>query len=132
MDFVFLPSLKTLDPQQSGRLQGVVAKRFSMVAWSSILVLLVTGYFKTPDGMLADTSTEMGLILTIKHIIILAVILVGLTIGLYVVPNLKKYSPKAGERPADEFFRFQKLLHKLATTNLVLGICILICASMLW
>ena len=132
MDIVFLPSLKFLEPQQAGRLQGIIAKRFSMIAWSSILVLLITGYLKTPDGMLADTSTEIGLILTIKHIMIAAAIIVGLTIGLYIVPNLKNNSPKEAERPSDKFLRFEKILHGLATTNLILGIGILICASMLW
>jgi uncharacterized membrane protein len=132
MDIVFLPSLKLIDPAIGGKLQGIIAKKFSMIAWSSILVLLVTGYLKTPEGMLADTSTEMGFILTVKHIMVVVVVIVGLTIGLYVVPNLKKTSPTDGERPSAEFVRYERMLHRLATTNLILGIGILICASMLW
>jgi hypothetical protein len=53
-------------------------------------------------------------------------------IGAVVVPGLRKYMPKPGEKPPPEFFSFKKKLEIIATTNLMLGALILICASMLW
>jgi hypothetical protein len=53
-------------------------------------------------------------------------------IGAVVVPGLRKYMPKPGEKPPPVFFSFKKKLEILATTNLTLGVLILICALMLW
>lgn len=129
---ILLPSLRLIDPQQGGKLLGIVAKRFSIAAWSSIVVLLITGYLKTPSEMLFDASSDMGFTLLIKHLLIVGVILVGLVIGLYVVPRMGRNAPKPGEAPSGDFIRYQKRLHALATTNLILGLFVLVCASMLW
>ena len=130
--FILLPSLRQIDPQQSGKLQGIIAKRFSLTAWTCIILLLITGYLKTPDGLLFDTSSEMGRILTIKHLLVAAVIIVGLFIAFYVVPNMRKNAPKPGEAPSTQFISYQKKLSSLATTNLILGLLVLAYASMLW
>ncbi|MCZ7602818.1 MAG: CopD family protein [Melioribacteraceae bacterium] len=132
MHLVLQPSLKSIDPRESGKLQGIIAKRFSIVAWSSIIVLIITGFLKTPSSLLLDTTSNFGVILLIKHVFILLAIIVGLTIALYVVPNLQKYAPKSGESPIQEFFRFQKRLKTLAATNLIFALIILGMASMLW
>lgn len=130
--FVLLPAVSKIDQGEGGKLQGIIAKRFSIIAWSALLILLITGYLKTPSEMLFNTTTHFGIILTIKHILILCVIVVGIMIGAVVVPGLRKHMPKPGEKPLPEFFSFKKKLEILATTNLTLGILILICASMLW
>lgn len=97
-----------------------------------MLILLITGYLKTPSEMLFNTSTHFGIILTIKHILILCIIIVGIMIGAVVVPGLRKNMPKPCEKPLPEFLSYRKKLEILATTNLTLGVLILICASMLW
>ena len=130
--FILEPSSKLIDPQQASTLYGIIAKRFSITAWSCLVILLITGYLKTPDGMLFDTSSEIDQTLTIKHILIIGVLIIGLFITLAVVPRMRRASPKPGETPSEEFFRLQKRLSRLATTNLVLGLLILITASALW
>jgi len=130
--FVLLPSVSKIDRGESGKLQGIIAKRFSIIAWSALVILLITGFLKTPGEMLLNTSTRFGVILIIKHILILFVILVGVVIGAVVVPGLRKNMPTPGENPPKAFFLYKKRLEMLATTNLTLGILILICASMLW
>lgn len=132
MHFVFLPSLSAVEPQHAARVQGGVAKRFTMAAWTSVIVLLVTGYLKTPDGMLLNTTSDLGLILTVKHLLILGMIAVGLIITLVVVPKLKVSAPKPGEGPTADFIGYQKRLSMLSTTNTVLGLAVLVCASFLW
>jgi uncharacterized membrane protein len=121
-----------IDPQQGGKLLGLIAKRFTITAWTSIAVLLITGYIKTPSEMLFDASGDMGLALLIKHLLIVGIILVGLVIGLYVVPRMNRSTPKPGEAPSGDFLGYQKRLHALATTNLILGLLVLACASILW
>lgn len=130
--FVLLPSVSKIDPGESGKLQGIIAKRFSIIAWSAIIILLITGFLKTPGEMLLNTSTQFGVILLIKHILILCVLITGIIIGAVVVPGLRKNMPNPSEKPKEAFFVYKKRLEMLATTNLTLGILILICASMLW
>jgi uncharacterized membrane protein len=130
--FILLPAVKQIDPQQGGKLQGIIAKRFSIAAWTSIIILLITGFIKTPDGLLFDTSTDLGMTLFIKHLLIGGVIIIGLSIGLYVVPNMRKNSPKPGEAPSDAFKSYQKRLGVLASVNLFLGLAVVFCASFLW
>ena len=130
--FVLQPSFKYIDPQQSGKLMGIISKRFSITAWICIILLIITGYLKTPQAMLFNFTTDIGIYLAIKHLMIILVVITGLVIGLYVVPNLRKNTPKAGEAPASEFVKYQKYLSNLATFNLILGILIVVFASLLW
>jgi uncharacterized membrane protein len=133
--FIYLilqPALKSVDPLQGGKLYGIVAKRFSRTGWTCLFVLLITGYLKTPERMPFDFSYSLGQFLAIKHTLIILVITVGLVVALHVVPNLLKNSPKPGEAPSSEFLHYQKRLGTLATVNLVLGLLVLACASMLW
>lgn len=132
LHFVLFPALKHIDPQQSGKLQGLIAKRFSIIAWSCIVVLLITGYLKTPDGFLFDSSSDMGVTLMVKHIFIIGMIAAGLTITLYIVPNMQKAAPTPGSAPQPAFFKQQKNLKTFAMINLILGILVIACASMLW
>lgn len=105
--FILMPSLKAIDPQQGGKLLGVIAKRFSITAWSAILVLIITGLLKTPGDMLFDTSSDMGLTLTFKHLLVLAVVIVGLVIALVVVPKMRQSTPKPGEASSADFIKYQ-------------------------
>ncbi len=130
--FVLVPALKSIDPPQAGKLQGAIAKRFSVVAWSSIITLLITGILKTPSDLMFDTVSDMGRILLVKQIFFVLVVIVGLSIGLYVVPNMHKNAPQPGQGPSPEFLGFQQRLSRLAMTNFVLGLLIVACASMLW
>ncbi len=130
--FILKSASRSIDPQQAGKLFGLVAKRFSKVAWGSIIVLLITGVMKTPEGEMFNTSSELGMMLTIKHILVIGVLIVGLTIGLYVVPRMHQATPKPGEAPSADFAEYQNKLNMLASVNLVLGVLVVVVASMLW
>ena len=130
--FILQPSMRQIDSQQSWKLMGVIAKRFSITAWTCIILLIITGVIKTPSGMLFDQSTQLGQILTVKHILVLLVVIVGLVIGLIVVPKIRMNAPKPGESPSEIFINSQKKLSTLATINLILGGLIVVCASLLW
>lgn len=105
---------------------NAVAKPFSITAWVCIIIMLITGLHKTPPGMLLNMAGSYGLILTLKHIAILLAIVVGLFIAFGPVKAMKKYAPKPGEKPAEEFITAQKTLGLLSSINLVLGILIVI------
>lgn len=128
---VLMPAAQALDPGPRGQLMGAVAKRFSIVAWSSILLLLITGLIKTPAEMLLDTASTYGVVLTVKHALVLIMIIIGSVITFSVVPKTRSLAPAPGERPAPAFVKAQQQLKMLATTNLILGIIVLLCVVQL-
>jgi uncharacterized membrane protein len=42
------PATRHIDAREAGRLQAIVAKRFTLIAWTSIILLCITRYLKTP------------------------------------------------------------------------------------
>lgn len=129
---VLEPATRRIDPREAGQLQGIVAKRFTIIAWSSIILLCITGVLKTPPGMLLDTASDFGIILTVKHLLILVVIAIGLLIGLVAVPKLRRSAPAPGSPPSGEFLKANKALLRLSMISTVAGVGILACAAFLW
>ncbi len=126
VNLVLGPSLEAIDPPQRGRLSGAVAKHFSPYAWGSIIILVITGFLKTPSGMLFNLSSPYGTILFAKHVLVLAMILIGLLITFYTAPKMEALAPKPGERPAPAFVNAQNQLALLAQVNMILGILVLL------
>jgi copper resistance protein D len=131
MNLILFPAQSAIAPSERGKLMGTLAKRFSIAAWISVIVLLITGLVKTPSEFLINTSTHFGLWLTVKHIAILLMIIFGLIISIVLAPKMKSLAPKPGEQPSAQFIKTQGTLGKLSITNLVLGILVLLCVSMM-
>src|SRR5512143_3075847 len=131
MHFVLNPALSVISPTEGGKLLGVVAKRFTIIAWLSTILLLITGLLKTPEGFLFDPGTTYGMILLLKHIAFAVMIVSGGVITFGVAPKLRSLAPKDGERPSDEFLRAQKRVGVLSGTNMVLGILVLFLISLI-
>ncbi len=128
---VLMPAAQGLEPGPRGQLMGAVAKRFSIVAWSSIVLLLITGLIKTPTEMLLDTTSPYGVVLTVKHALVLIMIIIASVITFSVVPKTRALAPAPGERPAPGFIKAQQQLKMFATINLVLGLLVLLCVVQL-
>lgn len=128
---VLKPSLAVIDPGQAGQLFGAIAKRFTIIAWLSMIVLAITGWMKTPDDALFDTSAGYGLTLTIKHVLYIAAVLIGIAITFVFAPKIRKYTPKPGEAPSPNFISVRTKLEILSSSNMVIGVAIIVLASML-
>jgi len=128
---VLMPSLSAIEPSQRGKLIGAVSKRFTLFAWSSIIILVITGFMVTPSGVLFNTSNTYGITLTIKHVVVLVMIVIGLLITFVISPKLMSLAPSADEKPAPDYLKAQGQLALLARVNLVLGILVLLLAVML-
>jgi putative copper export protein len=131
INLVLNPSLAAIDPPQRGKLVGAAAKRFVFYANGSVLILLITGLMMTPSGLLFNFSTTYGLVLTLKHFLVLSMILIGLVITIFISPKLGSLAPESGGRPSPNFLRTQALLSRLAFINMVLGILVLLCVAIL-
>ncbi|MFQ6089024.1 MAG: DUF4149 domain-containing protein [Candidatus Methanofastidiosia archaeon] len=130
-NLVLMPSLEAIDPAQRGKLLGAAIKRFTILAWSSIIVLLVTGILITPSGMLFDISTFYGKVLTLKHVLIFVMIVIGVRVTFVLGPKMKALAPKPGEKPPPEIPKLQNQLEMLALINMILGILVLLCVAIL-
>jgi uncharacterized membrane protein len=134
MAFVILvlePSLGAVDPAERGKIMGIVGKRFAIIAWISILVLLVTGFLKTPEGLLFDTSEVYSATLFAKHVTVLLMILIGLRISLGLVPKIRRQAPQPGQAPTAEFMSTQKQFQLFSRLNFALGILLLVLVASL-
>jgi uncharacterized membrane protein len=129
--FVLTPSQTVLEPSQRGKFFGAVAMRFTILVWISVIVLLLTGFYKTPSSMLFSPTTKFGFWLTVKHIAILVMIINGILLTFVISPKMRKLAPQPGEQPPIEFIKAQKNLSALVLSNLILGIIILFCVSMM-
>jgi len=125
MKLVLMPGMEAIDPPQRGRLMGAVAKRFTIVAWTSTAVLLVTGVLKTPGEYLLDTGTAFGTLLLIKHVAIALMIVVGMIITFAVAPRLRALAPAPGQPPSAALAAVQGRLDALSAVNTVLGLVVL-------
>lgn len=130
-NMILFPSHFAIDPPQRGKLLGAVVKRFTIVSWICIVVLVLTGLYKTPTHMLLSPEGNFGLWLTIKHIVIILLILFGIIITFVIGPKIRKLGPQQGEQPSAEFLNAQKQIRILGTTNMILGIIVLFCVSMM-
>ena len=119
------------DLYRTGAYAGAIAKRFTIIAWLSMIVLAITGWMKTPDDALFDTSAGYGLTLTIKHILYIAAVLIGIAITFVFAPKIRKYTPKPGEAPSPIFLGARSKLEILSSSNMVIGVAIIVLASML-
>jgi len=131
INLVLEPSLAAVDPFQRGRIMGMVGKRFTSVAWGSVLLLVITGFLKTPDGLLFYTSEGYGITLLAKHIVVLLMILFGLRISLSLVPRIRREAPQPGQAPTTEFLKTQKQFEFLSRVNFLLGLLVLVLVALL-
>ena len=125
VNLALIPSLTAIDPPQRGRLLGAVAGRFAILAWGSVVVLLVTGLLKTPPGQLFRPSTTFGAILALKHALTLLMVFAGLLVTLVIAPKLGTLTPKPGEKPSLDFLKVQKQLSMLGLANMIMGVAVL-------
>jgi len=131
INMVLMPSLAAIAPPERGKLMGAAGKRFSFFSWGSVLALLITGFLKTPTGMLFNVAEEYGAMLTLKHVAVLAMIAIGIFITVGILPKIAALAPKAQEPPAPGFLKAQNRLKQLAVTNMILGMVVLLCAVLL-
>lgn len=131
MNFILYPAQTVIAPAERGKLMGTIAKKFSIFAWLSVAILLVTGLIKTPSGFLLNTTSHFGLWLTIKHVLILFMIVLGLILSLHLAPKMQKLAPKPGEKPSSGFISNQAILSRVSFINMVLGIMVLLVISVM-
>lgn len=124
-NLVLVPSLAAIEPPQRPKMMGAAAKRFILISWGSVVVLIVTGLIETPPGALLDLSTDFSTLLALKHAVVLLMIIIGIAITWVLSPRMTARAPQEGEKPSSEFLKVQNRLSVLALVNMMLGILVL-------
>jgi len=131
INLVLMPSLAAIDPPQRGKLLGAALERFKPLALGAMAVLLVTGVLVAPPRALLNLSTPYGVTLALKHLAVLAMVVIGLLVPFVISPRMKSFAPAPGERPTPAFIQTQKQLSVLARVNMILGVVVLFLAAVL-
>lgn len=131
LHYILMPAQKDIKPEEGGKLFGIVAKRFTIAAWSSTIVLIVTGLIKAPSDALFDLSTHFSLWLAIKHLLIVLMIIGGLLITFGLAPKMSRLAPKPGEAPSPEFIKSQVMLSNISFFNMIFGLLVLLSTAIM-
>jgi len=131
INMVLMPSVSAIDPAQRGQFLAATTKRFAVLAAGSIVVLVFTGLMRTPSGLMFNLSTIYGTALTIKHLVISVMIVIGLVISFWLGPKVKSLTPAPGEQPSAGFLKIQSQITTFARINMVLGVLVLFLAGIL-
>jgi uncharacterized membrane protein len=127
--FVLMPSIsESLEPPVAGKLMGAVMRRFRILVYTSMGVLIVTGIFMTSSMKFMQFTNIWYTISSIKHIFI--IILIILAIYLFEVLG-RKVSRLAKKGPSPELASLQKKQIIFSKIGLVLVIIILILTAIL-
>lgn len=126
MNLILFPAQSVMAPAERGKLISGSAKKFSIFAWLSVVILFVTGLIKSPSILLLNTTSHLGLWLTVKYVLILIMTVLGLILSFHLAPNMKKFAPKAVGQPSPEFISNQAMLSKLSLINMILFILVLL------
>ncbi len=118
------PSLAGLPPDQAGRLAGGMIKKFTPIAWGSIITIGVVGLLRAfLSGFINQSvlmSTTYGNMLLLKMALYVAMVFVAITIT-RISASMPTLQPQ--EIPAT-----QARIKTLAQTNMVLGLITILIA----
>lgn len=130
---VLLPSIReALEPAVLGKLMGAVMKRFRILTYISIVVLIVTGAVMTKFNAsymgLALFGNLWSIVALIKHIVIVVMII----IAIYAFEGLaRKVSKLAMKGPSPDLARLQKKQIMLASIGFILGVIVLLLTGLM-
>ena len=131
INFVLMPMLKTFEPSAAGQVMRENGKRFPIISWVSVILLILTGMMQLSTDAVFDFSTDYGTYLTLKLITIALMITIGLYITFLLYPKLMKLAPSNGSAPSPEFVNLQKQLPALARVNMFLGILVMLFVALI-
>jgi uncharacterized membrane protein len=145
---VLMPSLKAIDPVERGKLMQAFSKRFGVLAWMAIALVVVTGIIRTNDiigfSLLVTSNTRYANLLLTKIILAIVMILNGTYMSFILGRKIASFSsaPPAsksagsGEKsqpsgPPPELLRLQGRMGIISWVQVVLALAILLVVGLI-
>lgn len=124
---ITLPSVgEVLEPAVSGKFVGAIVKRFRRIVYGSIITIVLVGVPLTLSNEnyvdLLQTSNTWSLLILVKHLVVIAMIILAIYSFEVLSPKIAKLTSKG---PSPELLKARKLQQRLAATGFVLGIVVL-------
>ncbi len=127
ISYIVFPMMEKVSPPDRGKVMDVYTKKFAILTWSSIVLLIITGFFNFPD----DYDDNYMILFVIKAVFIATMILIGIYVGFSLGPKIKEMAPSPGEKHSPEFIELQSRVKMLTFANTILGIIVLFFAAAL-
>lgn len=122
--FITIPSAKQVLGAEAGKLMGEISKRFTPLVNYSIILLIVTGIALTGLNKqflgIGNFGNNWILTLTLKHVLVLGMIVVHFYRGLVLTPKIARTDSATEKTP------LQKLSLNLVKVNFCLGVVVLL------
>jgi uncharacterized membrane protein len=127
--FIAIPSSKQVLGAESGRLMGEVSKRFTPLASYSIILLIITGVVLTGLNKqfsgIGDIKNNWTVVLTLKHILVLGMVVIHFYRGLVLAPKIVK------AESISQKTSLQKLSLNLVKVNFCAGLLVLLLSGII-
>lgn len=125
--FIYLPAMgSVLDPPVAGKLMGTVMKRYRVLVYLSMSVLLLTGVFLALSGEGSEgysvLESNRNVILLVKMILFMLMVALAVYAFEVLAPSVARQAAKG---PSPELARKQRSQKGLAMAGFILGILIL-------
>lgn len=122
--FIAIPSAKKVLGPEAGKLMGEISKRFTPLVNYSIFILIVTGLALTGVNKqsigIGNSENNWTLTLTLKHLLVLGMIVVHFYRGLMLAPKIARTESVTGKTS------LQKLSLNLVKVNFCIGMLVLL------
>lgn len=134
MLFVAEPAVKDIPPPEGGRINEALGKGFSIIAWTSAFLILVTGVVRSVGLKLFNADVLFGSAygnLLVAKIVLFAVIIINAVIITRTAIKISKLAGAGGAPPVEEMQAHGARIRTLSTANLTIAtIAILLAVAM--
>ena len=125
---ILLPSIReTLEPATAGKFLGAIMRRFRLLVYGSIVLLVFSGVVMTILNKNYLGPLQYGntwtLVILIKHVFVALLVVLAIYALEVLAPKVAKTGAKG---PSPELTRLQKLQLRLAGAGLVISLIILL------
>lgn len=132
--FMTLPSFKsTLELPMIGKVMAVLMKRFRVMAYIALLILVCTGiymFWKNPFNLgFVNFGNSWGIVMFVKQSLVAILFILTIYAFEILAPKVGKL---AAQGPSPAFAKMQKLQMNVGLTGFIIGITILLLTAMLY
>lgn len=108
------------NPELAPHIMKIMPSIVKMI-WAAIIILIISGVFLVPLITWPIDKT----MLSVKHLVVILLVLSGLNLNFRVLPKMKKLAPTDGQ-PSPEFLKIKKTLKISGIVGLVLWYTIMV------
>ena len=131
LNFIFSPIFRTFQFAEQAEIAGKITGRFALFAWPSVAVLLITGFYKLPQGVIGNISNFYSIIFNLKLILVSLMIGLGLYLTGYLGLKMKKISAATSPQASSEIRKLRTIMPIISMSIVLLGVTVIFLISII-